>query len=114
LGAARVVADRIAVMYLGRIVEVGPASDITEDPAHPYTRALLGAVPGRGVERSALQGEPASPLHPPTGCSFHPRCSVALESCAAGDPPTLNVRRRLVACVRADETDAFEVADGGR
>jgi len=114
LGAARVVADRIAVMYLGRIVEVGPAAEITEDPTHPYTRALLGAVPGRGVERSPLQGEPASPLHPPAGCSFHPRCPVALETCASADPPLLNVRRRLVACVRAEASDAVEVANGGR
>jgi peptide/nickel transport system ATP-binding protein len=114
LGAARVVADRIAVMYLGRIVEVGPAAEITGAPAHPYTRALLGAVPGPNVERSPLQGEPASPLHPPSGCSFHPRCAVALESCGSGDPPMLEVRRRLVACVRAEETDAVEVANGGR
>ncbi len=114
LGAARVVADRIAVMYLGRIVEVGPADEIAEDPTHPYTRALLGAVPGRGVERSPLQGEPASPLHPPSGCAFHPRCAMALDSCATGDPPVIKVRGRLVACVRADEANGLEVTNGGR
>ena len=103
LGAARVVADRIAVMYLGKIVEVGPAVEIIAAPRHPYTRALLGAVPGTGVVRSPLQGEPASPLHPPSGCAFHPRCAVALESCATGDPPVLAIGRRQVACVRASE-----------
>ena len=82
LGAARVVADRIAVMYLGRIVEVGPATEIVSSPRHPYTEALLGAVPAIGVARSPLPGEPASPLQPPGGCPFHPRCPVALESCA--------------------------------
>ncbi|HWW45114.1 MAG TPA: ABC transporter ATP-binding protein, partial [Acidimicrobiia bacterium] len=121
LGAARVVADRIAVMYLGRIVEVGPAEDITTAPAHPYTKALLGAVPERGVVRSPLQGEPASPLQPPAGCSFHPRCSVALDSCAVDAPATVTLGRRLVACVRPDEPvvgsferGVAEVSGGGR
>jgi peptide/nickel transport system ATP-binding protein len=102
LGAARVVADRIAVMYLGRIVEVGSAEQVTTAPAHPYTRALLGAVPGVGVTRSPLQGDPASPLQPPSGCAFHPRCSVALESCASEDPPMRPFGDRLVACVCAE------------
>ena len=111
LGAARVVADRIAVMYLGRIVEVGPADEIAMSPRHPYTRALLGAVPGVGVIRSPLQGEPASPLHPPDGCAFHPRCSIALETCSTGAPPVLTIGRREVACCRADSADV--AADAG-
>jgi peptide/nickel transport system ATP-binding protein len=103
LGAARVVADRIAVMYLGRIVEVGPSDDIARTPVHPYTKALLGAVPGRGVRRSPLQGEPASPLHPPSGCAFHPRCDVALGTCEEHSPAPVTIGRRRVCCVRADE-----------
>ena len=105
LGAARVIADRIAVMYLGRIVEVGPAEQVAAEPEHPYTRALLRAVPGVGVVRSPLQGEPASPLRPPSGCPFHPRCDVALPSCSENDPRLITIGRRTVACVRAGETE---------
>jgi peptide/nickel transport system ATP-binding protein len=101
LGAARVVADRIAVMYLGRIVEVGPAEEITSDPSHPYTAALLGAVPARGVTRSPLQGEPASPLHPPSGCAFHPRCSIAVDTCGTDEPQLVTLGRRQVQCALA-------------
>jgi peptide/nickel transport system ATP-binding protein len=103
LGAARVVSDRIAVMYLGRIVEVGPADEITSTPSHPYTRALLGAIPKTGVVRSPLQGEPASPLRPPSGCSFHPRCSIALAECATVLPAVQTVEHRDVACLRAGD-----------
>jgi peptide/nickel transport system ATP-binding protein len=103
LGAARVVADRIAVMYLGRIVEIGPASEIVAAPSHPYTKALLGAVPAVGVVRSPLQGEAASPLRPPSGCAFHPRCPVALESCSSTFVPLVELGSRSVACVRAGE-----------
>jgi peptide/nickel transport system ATP-binding protein len=80
LGAARVVADRIAVMYLGQIVEVGPADEVATNPTHPYTRALLSAVPGGSI-RERLAGEPASPIDPPSGCAFHPRCSMAVDAC---------------------------------
>jgi peptide/nickel transport system ATP-binding protein len=104
LGAARVVADRVAVMYLGRIVEIGPAEEIVAAPRHPYTKALLGAVPAVGVARSPLQGEPASPLHPPPGCPFHPRCAVALDTCSSADVPLIQLGSRSVACVRATET----------
>ena len=103
LGAARVVADRIAVMYLGHIVEIGEADQVAMDPRHPYTKALLGAVPGLGAKREPLQGEPASPMRPPSGCAFHPRCSMALESCSTDEQPMLTVGRRLVACCRAEE-----------
>jgi peptide/nickel transport system ATP-binding protein len=111
LASARVVADRIAVMYLGRIVEVGPADEIAGDPQHPYTRALLGAVPGFDVVRSPLQGEPASPLRPPSGCAFHPRCAVAMPSCDKGDPPLIRLGRRTVSCLRAGVPDV--AADAG-
>jgi peptide/nickel transport system ATP-binding protein len=100
LAAARVVADRIAVMYLGRIVELGPADEICESPSHPYTQALLAAVPDLARRTVRLAGEPASPLDPPTGCEFHPRCPIAQPSCAHDDAPLVGVGSggRLVAC----------------
>jgi peptide/nickel transport system ATP-binding protein len=101
LGAARIVADRIAVMYLGRIVEVGLADEVTSAPRHPYTRALIAAVPGAGSgETRSLTGEPASPLDPPSGCAFHPRCPEVTARCSAQDVAlTLSERDgRLVAC----------------
>lgn len=81
LSVARVVADRIAVMYLGRIVEIGPAEKVIAQPAHPYTQALVDSIPDLGHEPRALAGEPASPLSPPTGCAFHPRCPLAVDTC---------------------------------
>jgi peptide/nickel transport system ATP-binding protein len=86
LAAARIVADRIAVMYLGRIVEVASAEDICDRPVHPYTVALLTAVPGTSGERVRLKGEPASPMAPPTGCEFHPRCPEAEPACSNSVP----------------------------
>ncbi|QCB92738.1 ABC transporter ATP-binding protein [Cellulomonas shaoxiangyii] len=114
LAVARIVGDRIAVMYLGRIVEVGRAEDVISTPRHPYTRNLVAAVPQPGRTVEPLAGEPASALDPPTGCSFHPRCPVALPECATtvvgiqlaavGDRPTSDVTlRHEVACVRRGE-----------
>ncbi|MCX2929714.1 ABC transporter ATP-binding protein [Mycobacterium sp. CVI_P3] len=82
LSVARVVADRIAVMYLGRIVEIGPAEDVIGRPTHPYTQALVDAIPDLGRDCRVLAGEPASPLSPPTGCAFHPRCPIAIDACS--------------------------------
>ena len=82
LSVARVVADRIAVMYLGRIVELGPADQVIGAPAHPYTQALVDSIPDLGRESRILPGEPASPLSPPTGCAFHPRCPIAIDTCS--------------------------------
>ena len=80
-------ADRICVMYLGRIVEQGPASAVVHSPAHPYTRALLSAVPRRDPRAWAapevLPGELPDPVRPPRGCGFHPRCPVAVPECSA-------------------------------
>ena len=95
LGVARFIADRIAVMYLGRLVEVGPADAVIRDPKHPYTKALIAAVPGAGRPLAAPNGEPASPLAPPPGCSFHPRCPVVRPEC----PSTLSG----IQLVRADQ-----------
>jgi oligopeptide/dipeptide ABC transporter ATP-binding protein len=95
--------DRLAVMYLGRIVEQGPSEEIFLNPRHPYTRALLGAVPRleprRKRVRVPVEGEPPSPLSPPTGCHFHPRCPFAVDGCRIV-PPTLRVLapEHLAAC----------------
>ncbi|SHJ74803.1 peptide/nickel transport system ATP-binding protein [Roseomonas rosea] len=81
--------DRIAVMYLGRIVEIGSKASLLRQPRHPYTRALFSALPGRGgsrADRQALRGEPPSPLNPPQGCRFHPRCPIAVERCRVEVP----------------------------
>ena len=87
LAAARVVADRIAVMYLGRIVECGPSEEVCSAPAHPYTKALLAAVPDLARRNVGLRGEPASALDPPSGCEFHPRCPAAEASCTSTETP---------------------------
>ena len=84
LGLAWTVADRVAVMYLGRIVEIGPAEDVLTKPLHPYTQALLDVVPeAGGIERPILAGEPPDPTRIPPGCRFHPRCPVVASGVAA-------------------------------
>lgn len=87
LAAARLVADRLAVMYLGRIVEVGPALEVARVPAHPYTKALLAAMPDvSGAQAQQIKGELPDPLNPPTGCPYHPRCVEAVEVCTTVEP----------------------------
>lgn len=84
LGLAWTVADRVAIMYLGRIVEIGPAEDVLLRPEHPYTRALLDVVPeAGGLDRPILTGEPPDPTRIPDGCRFHPRCPVVVSGRAA-------------------------------
>ena len=84
LGLAWTVADRVAVMYLGRIVEIGPAEEVLQRPKHPYTKALLDVVPeAGGIERPILTGEPPDPTNIPPGCRFHPRCPVVASGRAA-------------------------------
>jgi oligopeptide/dipeptide ABC transporter ATP-binding protein len=84
LGLAWTVADRVAVMYLGRVVEIGPAEEVLQRPRHPYTRALLDVVPeAGGIDRPILQGEPPDPTKIPGGCRFHPRCPVFASGRAA-------------------------------
>ena len=112
LSAARMVADRIAVMYLGRIVEIGDAEDLCESPAHPYTKTLLDTVPGFGRTHRKVKGEPANPLSPPTGCAFHPRCPQAEERCVASDQVLTKLvggSPRAVACWRA--SSGFTASD---
>jgi oligopeptide/dipeptide ABC transporter ATP-binding protein len=90
LSTAAHFADRIAVMYLGRIVEQGAAKDVVRDPQHPYTKALLSVVPKRDPRDRAkpqiLRGETPNPVSVPSGCRFHPRCPIAIDRCKAEDP----------------------------
>ena len=90
LSTAAHFADRIAVMYLGRIVEEGPAKDVVRNPLHPYTKALISVVPKRDPRDSTvpqiLTGETPNPVHIPSGCRFHPRCPIAEERCKSIDP----------------------------
>jgi oligopeptide/dipeptide ABC transporter ATP-binding protein len=90
LATAAYLAERVAVMYLGRIVEIGPILEVLAHPAHPYTKALLSVIPIPNPrarrERVILQGAPPNPIDVPSGCRFHPRCPVAIEGCAQIDP----------------------------
>jgi oligopeptide transport system ATP-binding protein len=110
LSVVKHISDRIAVMYLGKIVELGPAVDVIERPLHPYTRALVSAIPvpnpdvERTRQRIVLPGDPPSPINPPAGCAFHPRCPHAIEACQAAIPPLRPAdATRTVACVRLGE-----------
>jgi oligopeptide transport system ATP-binding protein len=110
LSVVKHISDRIAVMYLGKIVELGPAVDVIERPQHPYTRALVSAIPTpnpdveRARQRIVLPGDPPSPIDPPVGCAFHPRCPYMLEKCKAAVPPLVPAdATRTVACVRLGE-----------
>jgi len=102
LSVVRQVADRVAVMYLGRIVELAPARELFDNPRHPYTQALLSAVPKPGAkgprERFALRGDPPSATSIPPGCRFHPRCPRATDICRANDPALEEMAGRLTAC----------------
>ncbi len=111
LSVLKYLCDRIAVMYLGKIVEVGEASAIMEKPLHPYTQALVSAIPfpdprsERTRQRIVLSGELPSPIHPPSGCPFHPRCSYATEECRRVIPPLTSPAPDLhpTACIRVLE-----------
>jgi peptide/nickel transport system ATP-binding protein len=91
LGVVEYLADEVAVMYLGRIVERGPTAEVFDKPRHPYTQALLSAVPRldpeSGVEKIRLAGDVPSPIHPPSGCHFHPRCRYVMPRCREHYPP---------------------------
>ncbi len=108
LAVVRHICDSIAVMYLGRIVEHARKSELFERPLHPYTVALLSAVPRlqaeEGQQEMELQGEPPSPINPPSGCPFHPRCPVGMELCKQREPRFREVSEgHFVACHVVDD-----------
>ena len=108
LAVVKHMSDRVAVMYLGRIMELASKKDLYENPLHPYTQALLAAVPipdpvlEAKRARAPLKGEIPSPMHPPSGCVFHPRCPIAVEECRRVVPELRDIGSgRSVACIRA-------------
>ena len=131
LGVVRHVSDRIAVMYLGKLVELSPAEELYSRPIMPYTEALLSAVPvpdpdlSDARERIVLEGDVPSPIHPPSGCRFHPRCRYATDICSQVEPPLvdygnghlaachhpLNVDKETLAQVTASPVHTPESAD---
>lgn len=101
------ISDRVAVMYLGKMVELTGRDELYENPLHPYTQALMSAIPipkpNLNRERVILKGEVPSPLDPPAGCRFHPRCPIAIEQCSVEEPEFLEVRLdHWVACFRVE------------
>ena len=102
LAIVRHIADVVAVMYLGLVVETAPTRELWSAPLHPYTEALIEAIPradGSGWLPESLPGEVPDPAHPPAGCRFHPRCPYAFERCRSESPPLIDVRaERRVAC----------------
>jgi oligopeptide transport system ATP-binding protein len=105
LGVVAEVADRVAVMYAGRIVETGPAIDVLVAPRHPYTQGLLNSMPGRrpGERLEAISGAPPSLSHIPSGCPFHPRCPWVVDRCRVEEPPLAGTGQRASACWRSEE-----------
>jgi oligopeptide/dipeptide ABC transporter ATP-binding protein len=120
LSVVRHVSDRIAVMYLGKLMELSPAEELYTKPIHPYTSALLAAIPipdpneNRRRERIVVSGEPPNPINPPSGCVFHPRCPRATQICREVEPPLVRYPNgHLAAChhplnVSAEEIGAAE------
>jgi oligopeptide/dipeptide ABC transporter ATP-binding protein len=105
LNVVQHISDRIGVMYVGKLVEVGSAEDVYNEPLHPYTQALFGAIPMPVVEDKrelkVLEGNVPSPVNPPSGCRFHTRCPIAQKMCQETEPALRQVRSgapRQVAC----------------
>jgi oligopeptide transport system ATP-binding protein len=110
LSVVKHISDRIGVMYLGKIVELGEARAVLEKPLHPYTKALISAVPivdptrEHARKRIVLPGDPPSPMNPPVGCRFHPRCSYMIDACKAEVPPLVDWGgNHFAACIRVAE-----------
>jgi oligopeptide transport system ATP-binding protein len=114
LSVVKHISDRIAVMYLGKIVELGDARTVLEKPLHPYTKALISAVPiadparEHARKRIVLPGDPPSPINPPIGCRFHPRCPYMIEACKAQVPPLADWgENHFAACIRVSEINVL-------
>ncbi|MFC7199014.1 ABC transporter ATP-binding protein [Halospeciosus flavus] len=114
LGVVAEIADRVVVMYGGKVMERGGVYDVFETPKHPYTRALLDCLPGRGDAMEPISGSPPDPLDPPSGCRFHPRCPHATADCRQGEqPPEVEIERGLEASCLFYQSgyDADELGD---
>lgn len=107
------VCDRIAVMYLGRIVELSSRDELFKNPRHPYTRALMSSIPSIGTGKKKMQkilsGEIPSPINPPSGCAFHPRCSYRIKECSEIIPPLIGNETHSKACIVNLETKLKEI-----
>ena len=121
LSVVRHVSDRIAVMYLGKLMEVSPAEELYDKPIHPYTSALLGAIPipdpkqNRARTRAHVTGEPPNPIRPPSGCRFHTRCPRAGDICRTVEPPlTEYAGGHLAACHFPQSVTAEEISASKR
>jgi peptide/nickel transport system ATP-binding protein/oligopeptide transport system ATP-binding protein len=116
LAVVKHIADRVAVMYLGRIVETAPADQLFREPRHPYTRALLSAIPvprpRARRERQILQGDVPSPINPPSGCHLHQRCPYAVERCRLERPELIDAAGHATACHRWTELPPAAAAVG--
>lgn len=106
-GVVSQLADRVAVMYAGRIVEEGSLSEVIENPLHPYTKLLILSIPGikvrKGERLETIEGSVPNPLNFPTGCRFHPRCPYALSKCSQQEPPEIQMGGRRVSCWLQEE-----------
>jgi oligopeptide/dipeptide ABC transporter ATP-binding protein len=121
LSVVRHVSDRVIVMYLGKLMEIAPAEELYDKPIHPYTSALLGAIPlpdpkeNRARERVLVTGEPPNPIRPPTGCRFHTRCPRATEVCSAVEPQlTEYANGHVAACHHPQNVSREELASATR
>ncbi len=121
LRAIRHVSDRVAVMYLGKLVEIAAAKTIYADPLMPYTKALISAVPvpdpkvEASRQRIVLEGDVPSPINPPAGCRFHTRCPYMIDACKTVDPPLVEIKpNHYAACIRIspEQPDIEKVAPG--
>lgn len=107
LSVVKHISDRIAVMYLGRFVELAPSEELYDFPLHPYSRALISAIPvadpKKKMKRVVLHGDVPSPMNPPSGCLFHPRCAYAVEQCTVNEQRLESIdieKKRYAACDR--------------
>jgi oligopeptide/dipeptide ABC transporter ATP-binding protein len=121
LSVVRHVSDRILVMYLGKVMEVSPAEELYRKPIHPYTSALMSAIPipdphrNRARERMVVSGEPPNPINPPSGCRFHTRCSRATDICRTSEPPlTEYAGGHLAACHHPQNVTQDEISASSR
>jgi oligopeptide/dipeptide ABC transporter ATP-binding protein len=118
LSVVEYISDRVAVMYLGEIVESGSSEQLYSNPLHPYTQALFASVPSmdpdRRRERMVLQGDVPSPIHPPRGCRFHPRCPLAMDVCREVPPPPLNLAGHIVNCHAVEQAQTLASGVAGK